>query len=172
MRGAAPTLSLRGTVPDARSWASALIGLYGPTGTEERMMAPLSPGDRPKAIATALLRFQAEGQPWNGRFFKAIMQKVVSEFARGDAGNVARVNEARTRVSQQAADQREADEDEADRSMAELWAWWEQVDARTKQLVDEEVGKRCKDLPLSLWRSVEIGVMQEFRTRPTGGPAA
>ena len=167
-------------VPDSGIWALALIGLYGPTGTEERMMAPLSSEDRPKALATALLRFQAEGQPWNGRFFKAIMQSVVGELVRGDTprgpsfGNeterdVARANEARTRASQKATEKREVDEAEADRSMAELWEWWKQLDDPAQKLIEEETAKRCTGLPRAFWKSIQVSVMHEFRARPTGG---
>ena len=59
--------------------------------------------------------------------------------------------------------------EEADRSMAELWEWWEKLDAQTKKLIEEEAAKRCKGLPRSVWKSVQIGVMHEVRSRPTGG---
>ena len=108
------------------------------------------------------------------------MRSVVGELVRGDTprgpsfGNeterdVARANEARTRASQKATEQREVDDKEADRSMAELWEWWEEIDDPAQKLIEEEAAKRCTGLPRTVWKSVQIGVMHEFRSRPTGG---
>uniref|UniRef100_A0A6H2A3Y8 DUF1376 domain-containing protein n=1 Tax=viral metagenome TaxID=1070528 RepID=A0A6H2A3Y8_9ZZZZ len=61
----------------------ALWGLYGPSGTDERVWGPVQNGERPKHLATAVLRWSSEGHPaFRARLFRAILAAVIHD---GDA---------------------------------------------------------------------------------------
>jgi hypothetical protein len=59
--------------------ASSIMGLYLPLGTDERVWGSMANTERPRLLATAIQRWAAEGNDFNGRFFRAIILKVISE---------------------------------------------------------------------------------------------
>jgi len=58
----------------------ALVGLYGPNGTDERIWGDVDEDDRPNLLATAMLRWQSEARVgFNARLFRKILQAVITD---------------------------------------------------------------------------------------------
>lgn len=61
------------------TWATAILGLYGPAGTDTQVWQRSPPEDRPALLARALDRYAGESQPYHGKLFRRILEDVVHE---------------------------------------------------------------------------------------------
>lgn len=58
----------------------ALVGLYGPNGTDERLWNGVPEADRPRLACTAMLRWQGENhRAFNSRLFREILKTVIAD---------------------------------------------------------------------------------------------
>lgn len=63
------------------TWASAILGLYGPQGTDTQAWQRSPPENRPELLARALDRYAGEGKPYHARYFRRFLEAVVNEHA-------------------------------------------------------------------------------------------
>lgn len=61
------------------TWAAAILGLYGPEGTDTQVWQRSLPEDRPALLARALDRYAGEGQRYHGRLFRRFLESVINE---------------------------------------------------------------------------------------------
>jgi len=61
------------------TWASALYGLYGPSGTDELIWRRSPPDRRPALLAIAMDRYAGEATRYNGRYFRRFLEAVIDE---------------------------------------------------------------------------------------------
>lgn len=71
----------------SKLWPKAILGLYGSSGTDERVWGKVDTADRPRLLATALDRYAGEAIEYNGRYFRRFLEAVVSELHGGGNGN-------------------------------------------------------------------------------------
>jgi hypothetical protein len=57
------------------TWIAALMGKYGPSGTQERIYAGIPPGRQPAVLATAMMEYA--GKVFENRHFDGFMRKAV-----------------------------------------------------------------------------------------------
>lgn len=63
----------------ATTWPSAIMGLYGPNGTDELVWRNTPPDSRAALLAVTLDRYAGEGSPYNARYFRRFLEAVVAE---------------------------------------------------------------------------------------------
>lgn len=154
------------------TWAMGFWGQYGPSGTEERLMAKVGEGERPQVLATALQRLTTEGEKYSGNFFRSIVRSVIRErnepttdrdFGDESARDAERRHRARQRATDKQLDQVDEESAEAEAKMAELWEWWEDADDETRSRIKTKAERRCNGVPDHLHRAILTGVIQEHR---------
>lgn len=62
-----------------RQWARAIMGLYGPHGTDALVWGRTPEDARPGLLAIALDRCAGEGTRYRGHFFRAVLAKVIEQ---------------------------------------------------------------------------------------------
>lgn len=165
----------------------ALWGLYGPSGTDERVWGAIQNGERPKHLATAVLRFSSEGHPvFRARLFRAILAAVIHDGdapadpyhpAQSAAAEQAGIEAQRERVRVRSAKAAtEAEVEFADRHRRELVdakAWLDghpDAQERVEGRVTAAVAKGGKLAKTEAY--VEAALVQAVRAERNGGNGA
>jgi|GEM_PF-3123569 len=148
-------------------WAQGVLGLYGPTGTEEKLMAGVSEEHRPKAFATALLRFKAEGQDWDGKFFRGILAKVIQErqpkATTPDFGDETERDAKRRQEAQRRKQQADSAEAEAERRAdQEAWAWYRELAEGARRAIERDAERRVRAILSGLDNGERTEVMERM----------
>lgn len=65
--------------PHSATWPAALIGLYGPRGTDAQVWSGVPPPERPACLATAMDEYASIAKPYNARYFRTFLQRVIHE---------------------------------------------------------------------------------------------
>lgn len=68
------------------TWPAAIIGLYGPSGTDPTIWQrspPVPEADRPALLARALDRYAGEGHKYDNRYFRRFLERVIDEHEQG-----------------------------------------------------------------------------------------
>lgn len=69
------------------TWPAAIIGLYGPSGTDPTIWQrspPVADADRPMLLARAMDRYAAEGHQYDNRYFRRFLERVIDEHEQGN----------------------------------------------------------------------------------------
>jgi len=66
------------------TWPAAILGLYGPQGTDPTIWQRSAPEVRPALLARALDRYAGESRPYHGRLFRRFLEAVIDEHTRND----------------------------------------------------------------------------------------
>lgn len=66
------------------TWPAAILGLYGPQGTDPTIWQRSAPEVRPALLARALDRYAGESRPYHGRLFRRFLEAVIDEHRRND----------------------------------------------------------------------------------------
>src|SRR5690606_4503236 len=66
------------------TWAAAILGLYGPQGTDQAVWQRSTPEDRPALLARALDRYAGEGKAYHGKWFRRFLEDVIHEHCNDD----------------------------------------------------------------------------------------
>src|SRR5690606_41896606 len=69
------------------TWPAAIIGLYGPSGTDPTIWQrspPVPEADRPALLARALDRYAGEGKAYHGKWFRRFLEDVIHEHGSDD----------------------------------------------------------------------------------------
>lgn len=66
------------------TWPAAILGLYGPDGTDPTIWQRSPPDDRPALLARALDRYAGESRPYHGKLFRRFLEDVIHEHCNDD----------------------------------------------------------------------------------------
>ena len=66
------------------TWPAAILGLYGPQGTDQAVWQRSQPEDRPALLARALDRYAGEGKRYHGKLFRRFLEDVIDEHCNDD----------------------------------------------------------------------------------------
>lgn len=105
------------------TWAAAILGLYGPSGTDPTIWQrspPVPEADRPALLARALDRYAGEGHKYDNRYFRRFLEAVIDEHER-DGG--ARANGRRPAAASGGAAPRPAALGAGDPSRRSGWVY-------------------------------------------------
>lgn len=69
------------------TWAAAILGLYGPDGTDTQVWQRSQPEDRPALLARALDRYAGEGKRYHGKLFRRFLEDVIDEHTSNGRGS-------------------------------------------------------------------------------------
>lgn len=70
--------------PHSATWAAAILGLYGPEGTDQAVWQRSPPEERPSLLARALDRYAGESRPYHGKLFRRFLEDVIHEHCNDD----------------------------------------------------------------------------------------
>lgn len=105
------------------TWPAAILGLYGPSGTDPTIWQrspPVPEADRPALLARALDRYAGEGHKYDNRYFRRFLEAVIDEHER-DGG--ARANGRRPAAASGGAAPRPAALGAGDPSRRSGWVY-------------------------------------------------
>lgn len=66
------------------TWPAAILGLYGPDGTDPTIWQRSPPEMRPALLARALDRYAGESRPYHGKLFRRFLEDVIHEHCADD----------------------------------------------------------------------------------------
>src|SRR5690606_20168317 len=66
------------------TWPAAILGLYGPEGTDPTIWQRLPPDVRPALLARALDRYAGEGRRYHGKLFRRFLEDVIHDHCSED----------------------------------------------------------------------------------------
>src|SRR5690606_30034571 len=66
------------------TWPAAILGLYGPEGTDPTIWQRSPPEVRPALLARALDRYAGESRPYHGKLFRRFLEDVIYEHCNDD----------------------------------------------------------------------------------------
>lgn len=77
------------------TWAAAILGLYGPQGTDQTVWQRSPPEARPALLARALDRYAGESMPYHGKLFRRFLEAVIHEHANNGSASTPSGNDRR-----------------------------------------------------------------------------
>lgn len=154
-------LDVAAMVGNQEWWAKGLIGLYGPQGTEERLMSGVPAEERPEVLATALIRYATDAEEWDSKFFRGFVRKAIAERKRdreppsrdwGDetARDQARMEAYHQREVKRGEERRDEKAEAKSEEIAELLDWFDEQPEEVQKEIEADAEKRVRVMAVGM----------------------